>query len=264
MKRRRDLDDEDQDELRDLILEELDQSHHDWESEDPPLLIRRNQFSLTPAMREAAQWTGLKSGCHTCNSHIETDSNQPWIGDHNPPTKLSVRARVAFQIDDRITLLFPQCDVCSGKQSALVNKLNGKSTKQLEAYTWKSDEEKALIMGGKPRKPRYCISSTGDKVSAAEGLQIQRLGTQNGCHSCDSRVPRFIYHADHIVPQEFCTSYMEQIFRRLDLDYPAEFELRPQCPRCSGAQGGRMSRISVLALNLADQTGETQYKRQKR
>ena len=89
MKRRRDLDDEDQEELKELILAELDDSHHKWESEDPPLLIKRNQFNLTPAMREGAQWIGLKSGCHTCRTHIEIDGDQPWIGDHNPPTKLN-------------------------------------------------------------------------------------------------------------------------------------------------------------------------------
>ena len=84
-----------------------------------------------------------------------------------------------------------------------------------------------LIFGAVKRTPGSYVISSGPKVTAAEGLGIQRLGVRIGCHSCGTKIPRFTYHADHIVQQEFCTSYMERVFDRLGLDYPEEFELRP-------------------------------------
>jgi len=153
-------------------------------------------------------------------------------------------------------VLFPQCHDCDYQQGALVRRLGGNRG----AILLSSNYEKKLIFGGKPKIPRYCIRATGPKVKPNEGNRIQKLGARNGCHSCGAQVPTTTYHSDHTFPQEFCTHYMEQVFDVLGLAFPQNFELRPQCPRCSGDQGGAIRRIRTLALRCAKANGITAYK----
>ncbi|HEX7360054.1 MAG TPA: hypothetical protein VF283_06160 [Bryobacteraceae bacterium] len=216
--------------------------------------IGRNQFSLTPELRFATQQIGVRHGCHTCGTILAIDRDQPWIGDHIPPTNLKASAQEHYDTPSK-TILFPQCDECALKQSALVKRLNSTRIADLEDL---EEEEEALIRGGKTtgragrkRNKRYCIDASGPTVTQSEGVAIQKLGTRDGCHSCGKRVPRGVYHADHVFPQEFCTSYMETIFKVLGLAYPTTFELRPQCPRCSGNQGGSLSSLARQAQQFA-------------
>lgn len=227
--------------------------------------ISLTQFSLTPQQRQQVQDIGNAHGCHTCGTRIGLDPDQPWIGDHYPPTNLPEKMKDGL-IWDEVVRLRPQCDDCSNKQAGIVYKL--RRSKKLKDL---SDDELKLVgchkyMGG----PHFCvlkpakntsIVSNGPTVSASEGLAIQTLGGKLGCHTCGARFPRAIYHADHAFPQEFCTNYMEVLFDHLGLPWPTKFELRPQCPRCSGNQGGNMRWIAEEAVAYArDVLGIPVYK----
>ena len=139
---------------------------------------------------------------------------------------------------------------------ALVKLLN----KSPEKWQNLEPRGKALILGGwKPDPPNNCIPTEARKVDANQGKFIQKVGEKWGCHSCGSRYPASGYHADHIVPQEFCTPYMEPVFEQLEIPYPETFELLPQCPRCSGKQGGDMAKITRLARSFANRNGIVVY-----
>jgi hypothetical protein len=121
-----------------------------------------------------------------------------------------------------------------------------------------------LIHGVEPPVVGFdAIRSSGPKVSTPEGFQIQQLGMRNGCHSDPSHLyPADKYHADHIWPQELCTSYMEAVLNHLNLlqHKPTQQELRPQCPRCSGNQGGKLKQIADYAQQYAAQNNIVFYK----
>lgn len=55
---------------------------------------------------------------------------------------------------------------------------------------------------------------------------------------------------------------MEQVLAHFDLlrHKPNPLQLRPQCPNCSANQGGKMSNITRLALDLAPDLGILSYK----
>jgi hypothetical protein len=243
--------------LREAIEEEMarNTSKQGWKGEGVP--IKRNTFSLTPLLRAKVQNVGLKHGCHTCLTVLKVDADQPWIGDHIPPTELSNPARKAFGLEKKgsFAKLYPQCDSCSSLQSAFVRKLNGMSSKALEKFD--AGDDIFFLIGGQPESPTYYVDSTGPKVSPGQGQDIQKLGQAHGCHTCGSKYPRTIYHADHIFPQEWCTTYMKDVFEALGLgmDYPKHFELRPQCTKCSGHQGGKIASIMWDAVNFALQNG---------
>lgn len=213
------------------------------------IIIDLSQFSLTADLREQVQEQGKDFGCHTCITHLETDKDQPWVGDHIPPTELAWgdKKSVMGKDWDESTYLFPQCHECSHKQSAVVRNLKNKTRK----YADLTAGEKKLIGFGRLRLKGKYIDSSGPKVTATEGDQIQQLGVRNGCHSCGTKYPVLTYHADHSFPQEFCTHYMEEVFKDLGLAYPTSFDLRPQCPRCSGQQGGKMKQIMDVATAYA-------------
>lgn len=240
--------------LRRKIMAEINQTSPKWKG--PKIhKIRRNQARVPTALRNAVNMTGGQFGCHTCLSIIRHDRNQPWIGDHIPPTNLSPAARKHYGCSSK-TVLYPQCDVCASAQSALVRKLNA-CKGNFPALT--ARQRKLILGGGLPHKH---IKATGPTVSAGEGISIQSLGVTNGCHSCGRKYPRSTYHSDHVFPQEFVTSYMPQVFKLLKIDLPDfnNLEVRPQCPRCSGHQGGKVNRITILAKKYARDNNVVVYK----
>lgn len=207
---------------------------------------------LTPtdAYRERIQTQGKANGCHSCGKKAATDKDQPWVGDHVPSTGLSsalqddIRKKKA--IADGKTHLFPHCHPCSHAQAQVV-RTHGAAAK-LSAVP--STDRKYLV-GTKAPTAANCIDATGETVTASQGDEIQRLGVANGCHCCGTRYPAPDYHADHVFPREFCTSYMEQLFKALGLAYPSTFYLMPQCVKCSSNQGGTLTHLAKRAQRLA-------------
>ena len=246
--------------LKERIEEELAKNETKKGWKGAPVEIRRNTFGLNKALRGEVQNEGLAHGCHTCLTHVEVDADQPWIGDHIPPTELDAAVRKKYDLPKVGTFakLFPQCHECSSEQSGLVKRLNSMGPKALANFD--IDDNECLLGGGDKKTTKYCIDSTGPKVSTAEGQDIQRLGKANGCHSCGAKYPCKVYHSDHTFPQEWCTTYMEEVFKKLGLTYPRKFYLKPQCPRCSGDQGGNVSSIMWDALNFAGNNGITVMK----
>lgn len=244
--------------LKSKIQAELNQTNKKWKGTKKIHRIVRNQSRISKPIRTAVNTTGTNFGCHTCLSLIHNDKNQPWIGDHIPPTNLSNSARNFYNCSDN-TVLYPQCDVCASQQSTLVLKLNRLSGQNFPALT---DKEKKLINGKVPKTTKNCIPSSSTVVTSGEGIAIQALGERYGCHSCGRKTPVSTYHSDHVFPQEFMTSYMPQVFKLLGLpavDYQA-LEVRPQCPRCSHKQGGNMNQITRLAIQVARENGIVVYK----
>ena len=261
--------------LKGLLLEEIEanRSRANWGGQG--VVIRFNQFSLTPKMKSETNEQGFIHGCHTCDSHLEIDSDQPWVGDHFPPSELRKHARGALDAvfggslcSSKTQVLRPQCNDCSNRQAALVRRLNTMTANAIVEWLTKDTGEcfdvLCLIRGvDEPKIGKNCIQASGPTVTAEQGKWIQLLGIRDGCHSDPSHtVPATIYHADHTWPQEFCTNYMESILKAMGLlKYkPAQQELRPQCPRCSGGQGGKLSQISKVAKVYAKQNGIVSYK----
>jgi hypothetical protein len=259
--------------LKKDIRRELSDTHEDWYGLEYPnemLTISRNYYYPSEIDRFIIQQLGNSFGCHTCRTFISTDRNQPWTGDHIPPTQL--RAGVRTWAEGQLgfnggqQVLAPQCSGCSSRQAALVKSLNAMPLIQ-HAIDFLNDalhrDEKKLILGGKQfLVGTNCVQATGPKVTQTQGRRVQHLGERQGCHSCGTLYPASVYIADHIVPKEFCTTYMPQVFEVLgihEIDWD-ELELRPQCPRCSTRQGGKISTISVRALQFARTVGITVYK----
>ena len=180
---------------------------------DGEVFIKSTQFEATSAQRALIQTAGELYGCHTCLTEIVADRNQPWTGDHNPPTNLTTSVKEElFENWDGQTMLLAQCDECSSRQSGLVKKLNVQNdpTDYMDSLPEKDQD---IILGGRTPK----ISSSGSKVTQPEGLAIQKEGIAKVCHSCGSRIPSHTYHADHLPPAEMLTSYMPEVCRKLQL-----------------------------------------------
>ncbi|HUO31909.1 MAG TPA: hypothetical protein VMU80_21995 [Bryobacteraceae bacterium] len=255
--------------LKDLIEDELDRNQSLNTVTDGDEVILKDSYPkfATAAQVETVNNIGQRTGCHTCGSHIETDPDQPWIGDHSYPTNLEKFALEALmKNDDRYEkrdsiYLFPQCYECSNEQATLVHTLNGLDAKGIADKLKDAGEKERIyrLIHGDDKAPvpyTNCISSSGDKVTVNEGAYIQKLGTTLGCHSNKNhRVPSRRYIADHIVPREFCTAYFPVLCEKLGVDLPTKFALRPQCPRCSGNQGGNMSAITKLAIQVSAELG---------
>ncbi len=246
--------------LRSDILEFF-YTHPEWPgagTDDGEVFIKSTQFVALPEHRKAIQFSGEKYGCHTCLTKISADGNQPWTGDHNPPTKLNDSKKTdLFEDWDGKTNLMAQCDECSSMQAALVKKLNVQEdpVKYLDTL---SKTEQNLILGGRDAT----IAASGKKVTAPEGLDIQKEGIAKGCHSCGSKLPSHIYHADHLPPGEMLTFYMPQVGKALFLfdevqGYLDNPRLRPQCKRCSGKQGGDLKSVADRAKWYARSKGIT-------
>lgn len=233
--------------------------------------VGRMRMKATESQIEAVNRLGAIHGCHSCGCKVETDKNQPWIGDHQPPTELSKNARRALGLpatidyDAEEVRLLPQCDECSRAQAVTVKRVNKEVAEgedpDLNGYG------KRLFGIGKQHHT-HSIPATGSKVSPAQGYSIQNLGTLHGCHSCNSRYPKDSYHADHNPPVCYTFSHVINILRWAkknidkykDLDIRQDFHLLPQCPRCSHEQGGRMRALSTRATELARKMGFTVYR----
>jgi hypothetical protein len=245
--------------LRDRLLEFFD-SNPEWpgaDAADGEVFIKSTQYVASPEHRAAIQVAGEAYGCHTCLTKIVADRNQPWTGDHNPPTKLTLATKEDLFDDwDGETNLIAQCDECASAQASLVKKLNLQDDPSAFLTTLSKTEQK-LILGGRDAK----IGASGAKVTAPEGLAIQKEGLAKGCHSCGSKLANHIYHADHLPPAEMLTWYMPQVCERLMLDEVLDFlenpRLRPQCKRCSGKQGGDLSKVAQSAQKYARSVGIT-------
>jgi hypothetical protein len=216
-------------------------------------------------VRAQVQDLGRSYGCHSCGKKIAKDKNQPWIGDHIPPTELSPLAQQTLGCDST-TYLFPQCDTCAHNQSALVRDLNRQDRTGLADYVANGAPDSHLVLGERTPDPldgtngrtANCVFSTGPRVKANEGLDIQGMGTRQGCHTCDHAYPASTYIADHVFPKALCTSWMEALFDRLGIPTP-KLVFRPQCPKCSTAQGGNLSALVERAKALARSLGIPVY-----
>lgn len=239
------------DDLKRLIEEELERNKSDLGWKGSGVKISSTQFSLTGDLRRQVQDVGKAHGCHTCLTVVNVDPDQPWIGDHVPPTNFPRKVIDNLLWPDQVVKLRPQCDTCSNEQANLVRKivrtkkLTGLTDKELKLVGCQTFVADFAIL---PLAKGAFVPSSGPTVSASEGIAVQTLGLKHGCLTCGESFPRTVYHADHAFPQEFCTSYMEDLFGHLGLTYPTDFELRPQCPRCSGHQGGKMKAVADEAI----------------
>lgn len=198
---------------------------------------------------------GKSVGCHTCLSMVHLDKNQPWVGDHCPPTELKDAAYLHYSGAASVPgrRLYPQCHECSGQQAALVRQINSCRG----VYPKLSADEKKLILGN-GKWSHGSVASSGPNVSTSEGLQIQALGVSHGCHTCGSKYPTKHYIADHFPPVQFQTHYMLEICEKLGVKLPSARVL-PQCVRCSTNQGGTMSALTRVSKKVADQLKITRY-----
>jgi len=202
---------------------------------------------------------GAIHGCHTCLTHLATDTNQPWIGDHIPPTRLADGVKRAYGLENEQVRLLPSCSECSSQQSALVNRLNMEyHLGGLTAFDALDEYEQFMLTGGYTSQGE--LKSRTARVNKTQGLTVQKNGSVDGCHICQENIPQKVYHADHCPPQEFGTSYMPKVCAKLGITLPAKTVLRPQCPRCSGAQGGDLAHVVSFALLAAQEMGIVVYK----
>jgi hypothetical protein len=59
--------------------------------------VNRMDMTATDSQRTLVDSIGQNHGCHSCLTKVKSDKNQPWIGDHQPPTELNATARVLAQ-----------------------------------------------------------------------------------------------------------------------------------------------------------------------
>jgi hypothetical protein len=261
-------------EIANEIQRELDRSASDaaWggsvaTAAEPELNLDFRSYRL-PANRAAKiaiQTIGQVHGCHTCLTVLANDNDQPWVGDHCPPTELDATSRELLGIDDDNTYLFPQCHNCSQQQAGLVREFSTcryRSEKQSKVDEL-SAHGRNLLTGTKAPRAKgstrwNCLLATGPTVKTFEGYDIQHLGSRpgprGGCHTCGARVPVTEYIADHWVPAAFVTTGMQQLFRLLEIDYP-DLQLRPQCTRCSTSQGGQVRQVVDRAIAYGTRQG---------
>jgi hypothetical protein len=165
---------------------------------------------------------------------------------------------------DGTVVLRPQCDVCSLSQAATVKRVNAEAAKG-EKPDLNALGERLLGVGNP--KHGHSLPASSSRVSPAEGNLVQTLGTRHGCHSCGTRFPASGYHADHCPPVCYTYSHVIKILEYAkknvksldDVEIPQDFELRPQCPRCSHEQGGKMQAIARWGKELARKLNITVY-----
>jgi len=237
-----------------LIKTELSESHPQWQGGKGVVLDMKSEYvNVSKDHKVEVNALGAKYGCHTCNTILASDKDQPWVGDHIPPTNLSSSVLTDLGFKSSTRFLYPHCDKCCELQSALVNALNsGKKS----ASTLTSAERNLVTTG----LATYTgVASSGSSVSQSEGLQVQALGDTHGCHSCGKKAAKEKYHADHCPPKEFYTSYMPQVMKTLGFNEITEFRAKPQCPKCSNAQGGYMNKVTAMAKEYARSIGIKVY-----
>jgi ribosomal protein S18 acetylase RimI-like enzyme len=233
------------------IAVELNQTRPGWGGTGTALDMRHEYERCSSSTKAAVNVIGATHGCHTCGTIVATDADQAWIGDHIPPTGLRGSVCAALGFVGSARTLYPHCDACSEKQSALVNALNA-GTKTVAALT---TAERNLVTAGLGTNG---VASSGSVVTASEGQAIQAIGIADGCHSCGGRTVKDKYHADHCPPKEFYTKYMTDLLGVLGITLPA-WVAKPQCPRCSNGQGGAMTALVRDAKQLARSFGITVY-----
>jgi hypothetical protein len=232
------------------LSDELSHSRDDWKGEG--VQIRRHENPVKNKPQVQAQ--GLRYGCHTCLTKLSTDNDQPWIGDHIPPTNLSAAARSTLGVPTtQATVLFAQCDLCAEEQSELVRKLNRlRGDALVQAVANLRAEQRQLLLGGATKRAAgQYVPSSGPKVSPAEGEQVQDLGEKYGCHSCATRRPKAKYHADHCPPVLMHLPTVHAVMRKIGMKPPTSYEAKPQCPKCSHNQGGSMSPLKKIITEIA-------------
>ena len=232
---------------------------------DLNLDVRSYRMPASHAAKQAVQVIGAAHGCHTCLTSLAIDRDQPWIGDHCPPTELDGQALNLLGINTAETYLFPQCHDCSQRQAALTSQISRCSNLQRKTQVINNltPFEQSLFTGTKTpirkgRKGWNCLVATSTVVKDPEGIDIQLLGRtpgpRGGCHTCGTRAPVSRYIADHWVPAAFVTTGMQQLFALLGIGYPL-LQLRPQCTRCSTAQGGHVQGLVNRAIAYGTRQG---------
>jgi hypothetical protein len=250
-----------QQELKEKLEEEMNQTNTAWRGQ--AVKIDPTEDPVSDDHKKVVQAQGEANGCHTCLTKVSKDRDQPWIGDHIPPTNLASHVRALLpQANQNTTVLYPQCDTCAEKQSALVKRLNDLQGPALAAaYANLSLGERKLLCGGRTDRMYWTVSH-GPTVTDAEGREVQRLGTRDGCHSCAptrNMIPKSKYHADHSPPVLLNMPAVRKIMSRLGLQPPTTYWALPQCPRCSHGQGGALSDLRRRLKNEAPGLDVTTY-----
>jgi hypothetical protein len=231
----------------------------DWDSYRKP---------AEKAVRTRVQSYGDRFGCHACGVMAANDPYQTWTADHCPPTKLGPAALAYLGLTDVERYLFPQCKVCSNKQSGVVRTLNdvtssSKPVGYKKEYIANLDKESLKLLKG-TREPKVgvnCEPATGDKPSATERAKIQNHGqtiANGGCHTCGTFMPGVIYDADHVVPAGLIESGMKDVYQALGIELPP-LRFRPHCKRCSNRQGPDVNKVVKEAQELASELGLARY-----
>jgi hypothetical protein len=204
------------------------------------------EFQAPDLAKDMVQTIGADHGCHTCNSKIAVDANQPWIGDHQPPTKLSTAARAALGFPAVAVYgaagnvkLYPQCSACAARQSGLIKQINANPAMA------RTPAENALLGLVAGQFTRFtAVDAVSSSCSGPQGDLIQSQGQQHGCHSCPNTLPAQRYHADHNPPVWASTPSVRDVLKLareklgLRVRAPDKYTYLPHCPRCSSAQGG--------------------------
>lgn len=248
----------DEDALKETLLEELEQTDPDWGG--TAVEIGRYEDPVNSSLKELVQAEGADHGCHTCLEIVSLDTDQPWIGDHIPPTQLSsasLRALGYATPPKPARRLYAQCDRCAEKQSILVKRLNILAGKALEKeIATLSPKQMAMLKGGVGHKN---VPSHGPRVSEAEGKHVQSIGVRDGCHCCGRPYPKRKYHADHCPPVLLHMPSAQKIMQAVGIPAPTAYYAKPQCPRCSHGQGGALSSLKVTLSKMADELGMPNY-----
>jgi hypothetical protein len=245
------------------MVESVCSSNVGWKGEDT-----FGDWISYDKIKPAIQASGILHGCHSCLTKIVGDKDQAWIGDHIPPSRLWSSVRLMTEIYsirnfDR-PLLFPQCDRCASQQPSIVAKLLQRRNGPSMTVADLTEKERTLVASSNKKVAELgFIAASNIRVNEAEGKKIQVLGIEHGCHSCDSRVASSIYHADHVIPSalfkpQVLTLMQSQpdllkTIQKINPWYPKKGLFRPQCRRCSNAQG---SDVQHLLLNIAQLFGK--------
>lgn len=254
------------------VQAEVAASHPDWlkkikQEDSNHVETTSNRFQANYTERELIQNMGEAYGCHTCNKKIE-DTPQGFIVDHIPPKEIAGPKGV-FRF-------FPHCDTCASLQARWARDADHQIIKVIRTKVGirasKANLEAAaeglkklglakmdikLICGGD-----YAASIPGHYGSPnkIQREQVGSKGASHGCHSCGTKQPSTVFHADHCPPREIAmTSWFPKLMERLGAPLNGESFFRPQCPACSHAQGARCATLVREASRIADEVGIIRY-----
>lgn len=175
--------------------------------------------------------------CPTCRKAPHTNTSY-WVADHRPPQALSAGPYT----------LWPQCCLCSARQSAAV--------KKRKAGLLLTPQENNLITV--PVAAYQPVSVTGC-VTAANRSRINTLGKSYGCITCGGRSnPATV--ADHFMPAAFNRSYVEKVFKKIGISaYLRDKYIVEQCWHCSNKQSSEVAAIIYLTRRAAKYLKITVY-----